>query len=123
MALQGGGNELAGDVAFIDGELYPLDYFEYNVEHDIDEVVLASGMKSQTVVSGTSIAGTIETYREIKLPAHLGLPERHRVYLFTEQNGTKERIILDGVFFEPEAPRNNRKAQTVDFVAEELIYD
>lgn len=123
MALQGGGNELAGNVAFIDGELYPLRSFECSVENNFEEVGFASQMKSQKVISGTEISGSMETYRKVELPAHLGAPEMHRVYLFTQEDGTKERVILDGVFFEPKLPSNNKKTQTIEFIATEIQYD
>lgn len=124
MVVRGGSGELAGNVAFVDGQLYPLRSFSCNVEEDVQNIGLgAHSMQSQTVTTGLSISGTLETYRKIDLPAHLGRPEMHTVYLFSEKNGTSERVRLDGVFFEPQLPSNNSRTQTVDFIAKDIQYD
>lgn len=126
MVVSSGGRrdgDLAGNVAFIDGQLYPLHSYECDVQKDVQNIGIASSMQSQKVTSGIDISGTLETYRIIDLPAHLGTPKMHTVYLFDAQEGTSRRIKLDGVFFNPQLTRSNDRTQTVDFIAKEIQHD
>lgn len=116
-------SDLAGDVAIIDGELYPLSHFDFSIEANIDRVNGIGSFKSQTIQTGQQVSGSFESFRDIDQGVvQLGSPERHTIYFFSEEEGMKRRYTFDDVIFKP-TPPDNTSTQTTDFVAESYAVD
>jgi len=114
-----GPHDLRGPVAVIDGDLYPLRSFSVSQETNTQDVFNRLGTQSQTVVTSQEFSGTIESYRSFELP-HLGAPDKMDMYLFPQEGGTRERVIVRDAIVSGTSSNTNAATQTIDFVALEV---
>ena len=107
-------------VAVIDGKIFPLCSVEIDVENETERLRDGMGSTKTFAVVGRTISGSFESYRPLVETETIKAAKTHTVYVFGESH---ERIQLHDVIFSPGAPVNNRRTQTLDFVAKEVEYD
>jgi len=106
--------DLAGSVVIYDGEIHPVDAVEITKDVNTDTYTDRFNSQGYTAVTGTEITGSMRSYRSYELP-HLGAPPVDDLYIFPEEGGTAERIIVSDAIVT--GTEDNISTQTIEFVA------
>lgn len=110
--------ELPGNVAVIDGRIFPVS--EWYVEEDYDSATVSNtvGQRLGAVVTNKCYKGEIEILAS-SLPSSMTMYPMHDIYLFPE-SGTKNRMFLVDAMFESVYCGEKMSTTRIEFIAKHM---